>query len=243
MTIRMLVVEDEIDIRRGIAIELAHADWQGESVEILEAEDVDPGLALLDASDPVQLILTDIMMPSGVDAGLTLISRLKLDPRWRRIPVIVLSARTASGDILEALRRGAMDYLVKPYAPDDLLERVRRAADIGRALQIPARDPADVHQRKRLAEAMKVAILYWELTTQRTKIQFADESGLWRVYIDNRGTCSTKTLDKYLHQESMPANPKVHLIEKSVHYVLAQGRGHEEIRRELQALLESLSGS
>lgn len=257
MSICILVVEDEADIRKGICIELAHGQWptgmlenrviengvidRGDgvstAVELFEADDVSAALNVLAQVPVVHAILTDIMMPSGSDAGLRLIESIRKHPQWRKIPVIVLSARTKAADILDALRLGAMDYLVKPYAPADLIERVARAAELGLALQRP-RDPgADSLKRKRLVEAMKTALLYWELATQRSKVQLADESGLWRIYIDSRGTCSTKTLDKYLHLESLPANPKLHVIEKTLHYVLAHCQGHEPVRQELQALL------
>lgn len=241
MTIRILVVEDEEDIRKGICIELAHTDWQGETTEILGADDIDSALTILNETTDIRLVLTDLMMPSGRDAGLQLISQMQSHRAWQRIPVIVLSARAQANDILEALRLGAIDYLVKPYAPEDLVDRVKRAVNVGLALQHLTPEDQIEQQRKQLVEAMNISLLYWELSTHRSKVQFADQSGLWSVYIDSRGTCSTKTLDKYLHHNSLPAKPKVHLIIKSLRYVLEHCEGHASIRAKVENALSVIS--
>lgn len=240
MKLRVMVVEDEADIRKGICIELAHSMRGDLHFETCEADDLAMALDLLASPPMPDLILTDIMMPSGQWAGLTLIEALKKHPQWKRIPVIVLSARTTAKDILDALKLGAIDYLVKPFEPAELIERVLRAAEYGRAPCRPPGAPETAEQRKLLVEAMKLALLYWELSTQRSKIQFADESGQWRIYIDKRGTCSCKTLDKYLHVESLPANPKIHNVEKSLHFVLGNCHGHSAIRGEIELLLGRL---
>lgn len=237
MTIRILIVEDETDIRKGIAIELSHSSEFSTVPDIIEADDVDAALLRLSECAPVHVVLTDLMMPSGKDAGLHLIETMRQHLEWRRIPIIALSARAQAGDILAALKSGAMDYVVKPFDPLELTARVVRALEFSLALQ-PNEVACDAHdKRKRWVDAMKTAVLYWELATQRNKVQLADESGLWRVYIDNRGTCSTKTLDKYLHIDSLPANPKLHIIEKTLHFVLARCQGHENLRT---LLLEAL---
>lgn len=241
MTIRILIVEDEIDIRRGIAIELAHHKSEHIEFEVLEAADVAEALNLLAGMPLPNLILTDLMMPSSPRAGFELIQVLKQNEAWQTIPVIVLSARSSAGDILDALKMGAIDYLVKPYEPEELVSRVIRGAQFQQVASVS--DVAVSSQalwRKAHVDAMKLVLLYWELTTQRNKHQFADGSGIWRVYIDKKGTCSTKTLDKYLHLESLPAKPKTHNVERSIQFVLSACQGQEAVREALESMLPLL---
>jgi len=69
------------------------------------------------------LILLDIMM-SGMD-GFQVCEELKRDPQTRDIPIIFLTARTATDDIVRGFKSGGVDYLTKPFNPPELLARVR----------------------------------------------------------------------------------------------------------------------
>jgi signal transduction histidine kinase/DNA-binding response OmpR family regulator/ligand-binding sensor domain-containing protein len=70
----------------------------------------------------IDLILSDVMMP--VMDGFQLLERLKQDDQWRRIPVIMLTARAELQDKLRALRIGVDDYLLKPFEEEELMARV-----------------------------------------------------------------------------------------------------------------------
>ncbi|MCC6176849.1 MAG: hybrid sensor histidine kinase/response regulator [Chloroflexi bacterium] len=74
---------------------------------------------------PPDLILLDVMMP-GMD-GYAVCRHLRADPTTRETPVIFLSARGELADRVAGLDEGAVDYLVKPFVPDDLLARARAA--------------------------------------------------------------------------------------------------------------------
>lgn len=83
-------------------------------------------LALLEEFDP-DLILLDFAMPD-MD-GLSVLARLRQDPRWRGIPVVMLSAVCDEESIRAAYRLGASEYLVKAcFTPPRMLEIVRRHA-------------------------------------------------------------------------------------------------------------------
>jgi DNA-binding response OmpR family regulator len=73
------------------------------------------------------LILLDVMMP-GMD-GFEVCRRLKADPRTRETPVIFLTARTETADIIRGFELGAADYIVKPFVAEELLTRVRTHLD------------------------------------------------------------------------------------------------------------------
>ncbi|MCK4516076.1 MAG: response regulator, partial [Spirochaetaceae bacterium] len=81
-----------------------------------------PALKLAAAEGRPDLILLDIVMP-GMD-GLEVCRRLKHDKRTRDIPVILLTAQTASESKRKGFELGAADYITKPYDPAEVMMRV-----------------------------------------------------------------------------------------------------------------------
>jgi signal transduction histidine kinase len=75
------------------------------------------------ASDPVDLVISDVMMPEVT--GLDLVQRIREDERFRHIPVILLTARGGTIQKIEGLDMGADDYIGKPFDPQELEARVR----------------------------------------------------------------------------------------------------------------------
>lgn len=96
-----------------------------------------------------------------------------------------------------------------------------------------------------LVDAMTSALDYWESVTGQSKFAFAEQSGLWRVYLD-RSTLQTRTLDKYLRVETLPKSPRWRTVLNSLEYILehcneqSPERAHiETLRNKLQHLLTS----
>jgi chemosensory pili system protein ChpA (sensor histidine kinase/response regulator) len=116
----VLVVDDSITVRKITGRLLARAGY-----EPVEARDGVEALERLGALRP-DLVLTDIEMPR-MD-GFDLVRQLRGDSRWRAIPVIVISSRTADKHRKLALDLGADLFLGKPYQDDDLLSHVARFA-------------------------------------------------------------------------------------------------------------------
>lgn len=116
---RILIVEDQPDLRELIRMSLELGDY-----EIHEAEDGDSALAMAAQVSP-DLMLLDVMMPGSID-GLGVCRRIKADPAHRNIRIIMLSARSQAADRMAGLNAGADDYLVKPFSPRQLLQVVRR---------------------------------------------------------------------------------------------------------------------
>ncbi len=111
----ILVVDDEPTVRENLRIGL---EFEGYSVAL--AEDGVDALAQVGASAP-DLVIMDVMMPR-MD-GLTACRRLRArDPAT---PILMLTARTATGDLVAGLDTGADDYLTKPFDFDALLARIR----------------------------------------------------------------------------------------------------------------------
>jgi two-component system response regulator MprA len=114
MTARVLVVDDDPAVRAAIARTL-RLDY-----EVDEAEDGAIALAT-HAASPADAIVLDLLMPNidGLEVARTL--RRQEDP----VPILVVTARDAVDDRVEGLDAGADDYLVKPFAVEELRARVR----------------------------------------------------------------------------------------------------------------------
>jgi two-component system, sensor histidine kinase and response regulator len=113
----ILIVDDLPDNLQVLAGHLMDAGY-----EILAANSGARALALVRNRKP-DLILLDIMMP-GMD-GFEVCEALKADPESQQIPVIFITARTETEDIVRGLEKGAVDYVTKPFKPAELLARVR----------------------------------------------------------------------------------------------------------------------
>ncbi len=114
---RILVAEDEKDIRELIAFTLRFAGFDvllatngAEAVEVAEAERPD-------------LVILDVRMPkmSGYEAC----RRLKENPRTASLPIVFLSAKGQDSEIQQGLESGAEEYILKPFAPDELIQQVQ----------------------------------------------------------------------------------------------------------------------
>jgi two-component system response regulator MprA len=114
--VKILVVDDERAVRDSLrrALEL-----QGYEVDL--ASDGAEALARLSANGHVDAVVLDILMP-GID-GLEVCRQIRR--AGSAVPVLMLTARDAVGDRVEGLDAGADDYLVKPFALEELLARVR----------------------------------------------------------------------------------------------------------------------
>ena len=116
MAAHLLIVEDEEKLARFIELELLH-----EGYEVSKAYDGREGLKIATENN-FDLILLDIMLP-GLN-GLEVLRRLMQD---NPTPTILLTARDAVMDKVSGLDSGAVDYITKPFAIEELLARVRVA--------------------------------------------------------------------------------------------------------------------
>lgn len=110
----ILVIEDDPTIRHFVRLTL-----QTEGHEVHEADTLRRGLIEAGTRRP-DLVVLDLGLPDG--DGVTFIREFR---NWSPTPVIVLSARSAETDKIEALDAGADDYLVKPFGAGELMARVR----------------------------------------------------------------------------------------------------------------------
>ena len=114
---RVLVVDDEANMRRVLGALLRRGGY-----EVLEAPDGQAALTCLD-EERVDAVLSDLKMPHM--NGLELLEATR--QRHARVPVILLTAHGTIGSAVEALKRGAFDYLTKPFDPDEIQQVVAKA--------------------------------------------------------------------------------------------------------------------
>ena len=113
----VLLVEDEPAQR-----ELLVYNLDVEGFDVITADNGEDGLLLVEENQP-DLIILDWMIPQL--SGLEVCRRLKLNPKTRQIPVIMLSARAEEVDRVRGLETGADDYVVKPYSVVEFTARVK----------------------------------------------------------------------------------------------------------------------
>jgi len=114
---KILIAEDEPDIRDLVAFTLRFAGY-----EVVTASNGEDAVILAPKEVP-DLILMDVRMPrmTGYDAC----RLIKTEEKLRDIPVVFLSAKGQESEIQTGLGAGAEEYLLKPFAPDQLIDRVR----------------------------------------------------------------------------------------------------------------------
>ncbi len=117
---RILVVDDSSTMRRIIINTLNKIGYS----EIIEASNGREGLDRL-AVHAVDLVVTDWNMPEMT--GIEFIRSLRAGDKTRALPVLMVTTNAAKDDIVEALKAGVNNYVVKPFTPDTIKEKIEAA--------------------------------------------------------------------------------------------------------------------
>ncbi|MCE5255574.1 MAG: response regulator transcription factor [Spirochaetaceae bacterium] len=110
---RILVIDDEASIRRLLEISLSSIGW-----EVFQASSGFEGLEAVRGYKP-DVVLLDLNLPDM--KGSEMLYRLR---SWSSVPVIVVSVRDSESDIVQLLKAGADDYVVKPFYTNELIARI-----------------------------------------------------------------------------------------------------------------------
>lgn len=201
MTDRILIVEDEPDIRSTLEYNLHRDNFQTESVgNLLDAEKI------LSTSN-ISLILLDLMLPDG--SGLDLCRKLKADQSTSSIPIIILTAKDDEVDKVVGFELGADDYVTKPFSVRELILRIK--AILKRKVQKPEvteverefgelRIDSDSHEVFVNDEEVSLTALEFRLLKQlvdrRGRVQTRDQllSDVWGYSAD----ITTRTVDTHI---------------------------------------------
>lgn len=119
---KVLLVDDHSDIRRLVRITL------GKDFEVLEASDGATALEIVRRQRPA-LVVLDVMMPGELD-GYQVCERIKSDETLAGVRVVLLTARGQQTDLEQGRKAGCDAYLVKPFSPLELIDKVE---ELGRA--------------------------------------------------------------------------------------------------------------
>lgn len=227
----ILTVEDDPAIRRGIVDALTYAGYQ-----VVEAGNGDDGLKMA-VQRSYDLLLLDLVLPGK--SGLEILDEVRATRPTQ--PVIILTARGEENDRVEGLRKGADDYVVKPFSVKELLARVEAV------LRRSPERPTDVEQ---------VAVPGGVADFARREIRFDDgsrtdlserEVDLLRYLVNNPGRAiardeilanvwritprgvTTRTIDMHIARlreklRDDPSDPKVLLTVRGKGYMFAEAK-------------------
>jgi two-component system alkaline phosphatase synthesis response regulator PhoP len=226
----ILLVEDEIHLARGICFNLEQDDYRVSHVE--------SGEEALERMqyDRFELIILDIMLP-GID-GFEVCEKIRtMDTR---VPILILTARSAEGDRITGLEKGADDYLVKPFNLSEFLLRVR-----GMLRRSAWYRPEPVEEAYRFGDN-EVFLLSYRARTAQGEIDLTDlEVKMLALFFQKEGETvsrktllervwgysldtETRTLDNFIvrirkYFEPDPANPVYFQTVRGVGYRFSKG--------------------
>src|SRR5215208_3856277 len=123
----ILAVEDDERIRTAVRLALEDEGW-----DVEEAESGERALEVFGVG-PFDVVLIDLMLP-GID-GFELCRSLR---RSSDVPIVMVTARTDTHDVVAGLEAGADDYLTKPFQPKELSARIRALLRLGDLEVVPA---------------------------------------------------------------------------------------------------------
>lgn len=115
---KILLVDDSTTMRRIQKNTLAKLGFEN----VVEAEDGADALKKLAADGPFELILMDWNMPNMT--GIEALKKIKADPATKATPVIMVTSESEKTRIVEAIQAGAANYVVKPFQPETLMEKI-----------------------------------------------------------------------------------------------------------------------
>jgi CheY-like chemotaxis protein/anti-anti-sigma regulatory factor len=118
MALKILTVDDSKTIRM-----IVKKAFRPYDCEMFEGENGIEGLSVASKEKP-DLIVLDITMP--VMSGTEMLERLKGEPSLKGIPVIMLTAESGKDNVMNIVKMGVMDYMVKPFKGEQLIERVEK---------------------------------------------------------------------------------------------------------------------
>ena len=141
---KVLVIDDEPGI-----IEIVEANLEGDGFKVLSASNGKEGLEKIKNEQP-ELVVLDVMMPE-MD-GWEVLRSLEQDESTAGLPVIMLTAKAADEDYIYGLEEGAVEYITKPFLPQELVNRIKITLMVLNPRMRDERRKNLITKRKRLME-------------------------------------------------------------------------------------------
>ncbi|OGG93021.1 MAG: hypothetical protein A2527_13875 [Candidatus Lambdaproteobacteria bacterium RIFOXYD2_FULL_50_16] len=201
------------------------------------------GLELIKHRLP-ELILADLMMPRM--SGLQFCQLVR--ERWDAsdLPVLILTAQVNPSVQLDSFDQGANDYVAKPYDPKELIARIENQLKLKELSKLrreldSLKEQDSENLRNLLVRLMTLCLTLWEQKTGKSKLQLAETSGIWTVYLDGT-TYKTRTLDRYLQVARLPAKPRWRDVVGTANFILAQIELDPDQRQQVEKLRQEIEG-
>ncbi len=118
MMLKFLIVDDSVTMRRIVINSLKNMGYN----EFTEAADGKDALEKLNANPEINFIITDWNMP--VVSGLELVKSIRSSENFEKLPILMVTTRGVKEDIIEALKARVNNYVVKPFTPSILKEKI-----------------------------------------------------------------------------------------------------------------------
>lgn len=116
--LKFLVVDDSVTMRRIVSNTLKNLAYD----DFVEAADGKEALAKLQADPTINFVITDWNMP--VMTGLELTKAIRNDDKFAKLPILMVTTRGVKEDIVEALQAKVNNYVIKPFTPQILKEKI-----------------------------------------------------------------------------------------------------------------------
>jgi len=116
--LKLVVVDDSSTMRRIIKNTLARLGYK----DILEGEDGVQGWEVVDNNPDLGMLITDWNMPEM--NGLELVKKVRADERFKDLPIIMVTTEGGKAEVITALKAGVNNYIVKPFTPQVLKEKL-----------------------------------------------------------------------------------------------------------------------
>ena len=115
---KFLVVDDSPTMRRIVINTLKRIGYR----DIVDAEHGQDGMEKLKTIEGITFVITDWNMP--VMDGLHFVQTIRGDNKYKHLPILMITTRSVKDDIIEAMKAGVNNYVVKPFTPDILKAKI-----------------------------------------------------------------------------------------------------------------------
>jgi len=116
--VKVLVVDDSSTMRRIIKNTLSRLEYE----DVLEGENGAEGWMILNQNPSIGMLITDWNMPEM--NGLELVKKVRADSRFTDLPIIMVTTEGGKTEVITALKAGVNNYIVKPFTPQVLKEKL-----------------------------------------------------------------------------------------------------------------------
>lgn len=115
---RILAVDDSPTMTRVV-----RGIFEADGIQVVTASSGEEALRILEEDESIDLVLLDVLL-EGM-SGIDVCRQIKENPRWRELPVLMVTGRDSPEERIEGFQVGAEDYLTKPFHPPELRARVQ----------------------------------------------------------------------------------------------------------------------